>query len=314
MSYPLKKIILTLLGVGFSLVGCGENTLEYQSISNSDSGLAQQEIKETVTEKVIDITVSIAPQKYFLEKIGGDRLKINVMVDPKIEPEIYEPKPQELTNLSQTKAYITIGLPFEKKWLDKFKEVNAQMVIIDSTKGIEFMEMDDHGHDHSHDLLENYDPHIWLSPSLVKIQAQNIYEGLASMDPENQEFYQNNLTIFLTEIDQLDQQIRANLEGIKTRKFIVFHPSWGYFAQEYNLTQIPVELDGKEPSAAQLAKVISEAKEHNIKVVFAQPEFKEKSAETIAQEIEGKVIILNPNNENWADNLLNVSQIFKENL
>jgi zinc transport system substrate-binding protein len=276
------------------------------STQNSSSTKAQ----------TLDLMVSIAPQKYFVEKIGGDRLKVNVMVDPQTEPETYEPKPQQLATLSEIEAYISIGLPFEEKWLDKFKQINPQMILIDSDQGIERLEMSDHGHDHGDEssTQSTLDPHIWLSPSLVKIQAQNIYQGLIKLDPQNQPTYQKNLQQFLTEIDQLNQKINDNLAGITNRKFIVFHPAWTYFAKEYNLEQIPVEVEGQEPSAAELAQLIQTAKNSNIKVIFVQPELKTKNAQAIAQEIGGQVIMISPNDPQWAENLLKVSEIFKLNL
>ncbi len=211
----------------------------------------------------IDITVSILPQKYFIEKIGGNLVKVNIMVEPGASPATYEPKPQQMKALSEAEAYVSIGVPFEKAWMEKIKSANPQMLVIDSAKGIERMEMVDHHHheeteaehdhnhhhDHDHEAekaakkghhqgAETLDPHIWLSPQLVKIQAENIYQSLVNIDPENEAKYQANLAQFLTEIDQLDQQIKQNLAGIENRQFLVFHPSWGYFARDYDLEQI----------------------------------------------------------------------------
>jgi zinc transport system substrate-binding protein len=259
------------------------------------------------------------PLEYFVKKIGGDRFSVNVMVQPGAEPATYEPKPQQMGALSKAEAYISIGVPFEKAWMSKIKAANSQMLIIDSAKGIQRMEMMTHHHhgqeEHDHEHLEDgktLDPHIWLSPQLVKVQAKNIYQGLIQLDPSNKEQYKQNLDQFRAEIDQLDQIIKQNLAGIKNRKFIVFHPAWGYFARDYNLEQVPIEVEGQEPSAAELAELIQEAREENIKIIFAQPEFNRKSAETIAQEIGGKVLLITPLAPNWSDNLLQVSQTFAE--
>ena len=193
--------------------------------------------------------------------------------------------------------------------------------MIDSAQGIERMEMVDHHHhgeaeaehDHEHDHGgETLDPHIWLSPQLVKLQAENIYQGLVKIDPENEAEYQANLAQFLTEIDQLDRQIQQNLAGVENRQFIVFHPSWGYFARDYDLEQVSIEVGGQEPSAAELGEIVKEAQEENIKVIFAQPEFSTQSAETIAQEIGGQVLLITPLAPDWSNNLLQVSQTFAE--
>ena len=273
-----------------------------------------QTLSSETTREPLDITVSILPQEYFVEKIGGDRFKVNVMVGPGDNLHIYEPKPQQLQALSEAEAYVSIGVPFEQAWMNKIKGANSQLLVIDSVAGIEKIEMDSHHHDeeekkHTH-AEENLDPHVWLSPQLVKVQAENIYQGLVKIDPTNQAEYQANLAQFLAQINQLDQQIKQNLTGITNRKFIVFHPAWGYFAREYNLEQVPIEVGGQEPSAAELGELIKEAKQDEIKIIFAQPEFSTQSAETIAQEIGGEVLLITPLARDWDNNLLQVSETF----
>ncbi len=147
---------------------------------------------------------------------------------------------------------------------------------------------------------------------MVKIQAENIYQGLIKLDADNQQQYEQNLRQFQEKIDQLDQQIKENLADINNRKFIVFHPAWGYFADQYNLEQIPIEVGGQEPSVAELAELITIAKEENIRIIFAQPEFSTKQAKTIAQEINGEVLLINVLAPDWTNNLLQVSQTFAQ--
>ena len=278
---------------------------------------------EKVVSDTLDITVSINPQKYFVKKIGGDRISVNVMVPPGAEPHTYEPKPRQLQELSEAEAYITIGVPFEQPWMNRIKSANRDLKIIDSGKGIERIKMvAEHHHDHHHDSKEKeekeekigVDPHIWLAPNLVKIQAKNIYDGLIKLDSANQAEYQKNLDKFLAELEQIDREIEQNLAGITNRKFIVFHPAWGYFAKEYNLQQIPIEVEGTEPSAAELKELIELAKEKNIKVIFVEPQFSKKSAETIAREIGAEVVEIDPLNSNWSKNLKMVSQILARKL
>ncbi len=311
MNY-LRSSLLTLFFVVGLLTGCRSTT------TNSTN---QTQTSSETTSEPLDITVSILPQEYFVTKIGGDRVEVNIMVEPGASPATYEPKPQQMKALSEAEAYVSIGVPFEKAWMEKIKGANPQMLVIDSAQGIERMEMVAHHHhgeaeaehDHEHDHgAETLDPHIWLSPQLVKLQAENIYQGLVNIDPENEAEYQANLAQFLTEIDQLDRQIKQNLAGIENRQFIVFHPAWGYFARDYDLEQVSIEVGGQEPSAAELGEIVKEAKEENIKVIFAQPEFSTKSAETIAQEIGGKVLLITPLAPDWSNNLLQVSQTFAE--
>ena len=268
---------------------------------------------QTKTKEILDITVSIVPQEYFVRKIGGDRVKINVMVKSGADFHNYEPKPKQLQALSDAQAYITIGIPFERAWINKISGANTQLQIIDSAKGIKRLPMIDN-HEHHHDqsksenAIETLDPHIWLSPTLAKIQAKNIYQGLTRLDPNYQVKYLENLEMFLQEIEQLGGQIKENLRQIKNRKFIVFHPAWGYFANEYDLTQIPVEVGGQGPSPAELGELVREAKEEKIKVIFAQPELNTNPAKIIAKEINGEVLLISPLAPNWSKNLLKFSK------
>jgi zinc transport system substrate-binding protein len=260
----------------------------------------------------LQIMVSIAPQKYFVDRIGDRNVIVNVMVPPGAEPHTFEPKPEQLKALSRANAYLRIRIEFEAAWMNKFTAVNPRMLIVDMTQGIqripistEFGENSQTSH-----ASENLDPHIWLSPKLVKVQAQTIYDALVKLDAKHQADYQANLKQFLADLDRLDADIKQTLEGIKTRKFIVFHPGWGYFARDYQLEQVPIEVGGQEPSAAELAELITKAKQANIKVVFAEPQFSQQLAETVAQEIDGKVLLIDPLAPDWMSNMKAVSSTF----
>lgn len=308
-SWVYTPMVVVLLGCclisGCNTVSTPENTAENNSLPTTQT-----------PNSVVDITVSIMPQKYFVEKIGGKNVRVNVMIPPGIDLHSYEPKPQQLQALNNAEAYITVGVAFESAWMDRIKAANQTMLIVDSSQGIERIPMLEHHHEdgETHGVEETLDPHIWLSPKLVEIQAQNIYNGLVKIDPQRQAEYQANLNQFITEIDQLDQQISQKLTPLKNRKFMVFHPAWGYFAQDYNLEQEPIEVGGQEPSAAELADLISQAKQENIKIIFTQPEFSPRSAETIAQEIGGQVVMISDLDENWSNNLLKVSETLSQNL
>ena len=266
---------------------------------------------------LLHVTVSIVPQKYFLERIGGEHVTVNVMVEPGASPATYEPKPEQFQALSQAAAYVSIGVPFESAWLDKIASVNSEMLMVDTTEGIERMPMAAHQHgeegegeEGNEGKTENPDPHIWLSPSLVKIQSQTIYEALAQLDPAQQDAYQSNLEGFLADIEALDDAIRETLEELDSRKFMVFHPAWGYFARDFGLDMVPVEIGGQEPSAAEMATLIEGARGEEIRVIFAQPEFSTRAAETIAKEIGGEVLLISPLATDWLDNLRRVADTF----
>lgn len=279
----MKKLIflLTVLVATLLLAGCTQQA-------------------ESPIEGKLNITVSILPQKYFVERVGGEFVNVSVMVQPGESPATYEPKPEQMTALAQADAYISIGVPFEQAWLEKIQAANANMKMVDTTQGIECTATANGG----------FDPHIWLSPSLVKVQSETIYNTLAELDPAHEAEYKANLEAFHADIDALDAEIRATLEKTESKKFIVFHPAWGYFARDYGLEMIPIEVGGQEPSVQELAGLIEKAKAENIKVVFAQPEFSQEDAETIANEIGGKTLAISPLNPDWLNNLKSVAETF----
>ena len=267
------------------------------------------------------ITVSILPQKYFVEKITKDKFEINVMVQPGASPHTYEPKTSQMKALAASKVYFSTGVSFEHVWLDKFKKNAKDTLFVDLSEGIEKLAMGKHEHhedevkedkhheneghekhdDHDEDGL---DPHIWLDPILVKTQAKNIYDTMVKVDAQNADFYKTNYEQFLKELDELDTNLKTILAPFKDKAFMVFHPSWGYFAKRYDLEQIPIELQGKEPKPNELVELIKDAKEHDIKIVFVSPQFSQKSAKTISQNIDAKVAIIDPMVNNWSEGLI----------
>lgn len=261
----------------------------------------------------LDVTVSIVPQQYFLEKIGGDLVNISVMVLPGANPAVFEPKPQQMVALMKSKIYFAIGVPFERVWLRKFEEVNASMKIVHTEEGIEKMPMKGpdregrQGHDHG-----IKDPHVWLSPPLVMVQARNILDALMRTDPDHRQDYEKNYKSFILELVDLDLQIRSIFSDLgEGHKFMVYHPSWGYFAKAYGLTQIPVEMEGKEPTPKELERLIQYAKEEGVKAVLVQPQFSTKSARTIANALNGDLIVADPLARLWKENLLKVAETLK---
>ncbi len=214
----------------------------------------------------IEVSVTILPQKYFVERITGDKFKINVMIPPGGNPHIYEPMPRQMKNLSDSVLYFKIGfIEFEKAWLNKFTTLNKKMIVVDTSIGIEPILADDNAHENK-DTGIGIDPHIWLSPKAVKIQAQNIFNAIIAYDPKNYDYYKKNYIDFINDIDILDEKIQNALKNIDKRKFITFHPSWTYFAKDYNLTQIAIESEGKEITPKVLKKIIDLAKDEKIKL------------------------------------------------
>jgi len=268
----------------------------------------------------LDVMVSIVPQRYFVARIGGDHVTVNVMVEPGASPATYEPKPEQMKALSGAVAYFSIGVPFENAWLDKIAAANEGMMMVDTIANVERMSMATHPHhagedekEEEHDHAEAPpDPHVWLSPRLVKVQSQAIYEALVELNPVHEAAYRANLEAFVADIDALEADIRETLSGLESKKFMVFHPSWGYFARDFGLEQIPIEVGGQEPSAWELARLIEQARAENIRVIFAQPEFSTENAETIAQEIGGEVLLISPLAPDWLENMRMVAQTFAD--
>lgn len=291
------------------------------------------------------VFVSIVPQKFFVQQIGMDHVNIKVMVQPGASPATYEPKSSQMKQLASTSAYFAIGAPFEYTWLEKIAGVNPGMLIIHTDKGITKLAMTNHQHnqEHSeephhdgkkqhkdkvteheehgavhheeeHDDHGGLDPHIWLSPSLVKRQAAIITSELAKILPEKKGLFQQNLAVFSRKIDALNDDLRTTFKGKKGMQFIVFHPTWGYFAHDYGLKQIAIEIEGKDPKPAQLSHLIELAREHDIHVIFVQPQFSTKSATVVAREIKGEVIPVNPLAEDWLSNMRIVADKLKNAL
>ncbi|KYJ85980.1 metal ABC transporter solute-binding protein, Zn/Mn family [Sulfurovum riftiae] len=263
----------------------------------------------------INVVVSILPEKTFLKAIGGEKVNVALMVLPGNSPHTYEPKPSQMKEIAKADLYFAIGVEFEKVWLPKFRSLNTKMQIIDVTQGIEKLPMQAHEHheEHAHHKHEGehtgLDPHVWTSPANVQIIATNIFNALSKADPDNRNYYRQNLEVFMKQIAQTDQQIRNILkETPKGTKFMVFHPSWGYFAHAYGLIQLPVEVEGKSPKPRELIDLIKEARAEKIKAIFTQPEFSDAAAQTMANELKITVIKVSPLSTNWSENLLTIAR------
>lgn len=287
------------------------------------------------------VTTTILPTKYFVEQIAGDTLQVNTMVGKGADPHTYEPKPSEMKMLENSDLYFSVGIEFDEVWLPKLAASYPKMKIIRTEEGIEKMAMaahhhDEHDHsahhdDHDHDAHHEHgdkdreahehhhhhgglDPHIWLDPQLVKIQAKNIKDALTKQYPKDAKIYEANFDKFAKKLDELDAYAKQKLAGVKGKKFMVYHPSWGYFAHRYDLEQIAVEVEGKEPKPADLAELIEETKEEKIKVIFVAPQFSKKAAQTIAAQTGAKVMEIDQLPLDWYETMKKTIDVFGENL
>jgi len=274
-------LIIVLLGL---LIGCS-------SISNTQ--------KPTVT-------VSILPQQYFVEQIAGDYFAINVMIPPGASPVTYEPTPKQMQELTTSDVYFRMGhIEFEKSWVNRFKNIHPQMKIVDLSENAHLIMPHETDHEqHAHEgHRHGIDPHIWVSPKEVKKQAALIYQYFIKNYPNLDTLFTPNYQKFLQAIDSLDQYATRKLEPFKGEKFLIFHPALSYLARDYGLEQVSIEMDGKEPTPANMQEIISIARSENIKIVFVQKQFSKHHAEVIADEINGTVVQINPLDYHWAKSM-----------
>lgn len=254
----------------------------------------------------IQVVVTILPQAEFVEKIGGDTVQVLVMVPPGASPHTYELTPGQLTDVSNARMYVKVGsgIEVELAWMDRIFEMNKSMVVINCSQGIELIRMDEHE--------KGYDPHIWLSPKNAITMVETIYNGLVQINPAQKEYYTENKNAYITDLKTLDKDIVNALSSMDPRKIMVYHPSWTYFCKDYGLEQLPVEKEGKEPTPHSMTQVIAQANQYGITVIFASPQVSTQSADVIAQEIGGKVVLLDPLAKEYIVNMRKVVEAFAE--
>ena len=267
----------------------------------------------------VRVFVSILPQKYFVEQIAGGRALVSVMVGPGHNPAMYEPLPAQLMELAKAKLFFRIGVPFEESWLSRLASMNPGLKIIDTREGITLRPVERFGiaagGEGGHDFHEGgMDPHIWLSPALVKIQARNIVKALSKADAAGRGVYESNCRAFIERLELLARDIRTALESVSLKKMLVFHPSWGYFADEFGLRQLPVEIEGKEPNPRELAGIISYAKANGIRVIFVQAQFNTSTAGAIAREVGGTVVSIDPLAGDYMKNMITIAETIAKHL
>lgn len=277
--------------------------------------------KDNVAVRVV---TSIEPLSFFVKKVGGQHVDVKVMVPPGANPHTYEPTPSQMVTLGEAGLFVKAGsgIEFELDWMKKFRDLNPRMVICNASEGFVPLSMPshdsshDHGHSHghSHGHGGHADPHFWLSPKNGVLAAANVEKVLASIDPSNAAEYRKNRKALESALETLSAEISETLADMKNRAFMVFHPAWGYFADEFDLRQIAIERDGKERTPQSLSEVIREAKKRGIRVVFVSPAFSALQAETIAREIGGVTAVADPLSGDYIENLRSVANAFAESM
>jgi zinc transport system substrate-binding protein len=300
----------------------------------------------------INVIVSILPQKEFVESVGGTHVIVKELIPPGASPATYDLSPKDLIAIEEADIYFRIGhIPFEDSHIEQIQSVNPDLVVVDTSESVPLLnfgeghdghdeheedEHDEDGHEGEHDELgddhddseeggemhddheghdhSGVDPHIWLSPNLVKLQVKSIQDALADMDPANAAEYASNADAYIAELDALDSELETAFNDIETNVLMVFHPAWGYFADAYGLEQIAIEQEGKEPTASQLQEVLDIARDEGVKVIFVQAQFDKSVAESVAEEIGAVVIQIDPLAEGYIQNLKTVGETISANL
>ena len=254
------------------------------------------------------VFVSVAPQAFLVEQIGGDRVAVHTLVPAGRSPHAFEPLPRQLVELAQAKLFFRVGVPFEVGLLRKIEGSHAGLRIVDTRGGVALIRGEDdrvheHEHEQEHGGGEGADAHIWLDPQRMQVQARTVEQALSAIDPAGREQYRENLERVLAELEALDQRIARTLAPYRGQSFLIYHPACGYFADRYGLTQVAVETGGKEPGARHVAELIRRARSAGIRVVFVQAGFSRTSAQTIAREIDGVVEAIDPLAHRYPENL-----------
>ncbi len=254
------------------------------------------------------IMVTIEPIRYFTEQIAGDKFTVTSMVPSGSSPETYDPTPRQLTDLSGSRAYLRIGyIGFEQTWMARLRENAPRMKVYDLSRGVSLIRETEHAHgDHVHQ--GGVEPHIWNSPTNARIIAQNIYQTLCELDAANKDYYEANLRRLIQEIEQTDHAIRDLLAQPHDGTFLIYHPALSYYARDYQLRQICLEENGKEPSVAHLKELINRCQTEHVRTIFVQKEFDSRNAELIANETGAKIVSINPLSYEWRKELIETTK------
>jgi zinc transport system substrate-binding protein len=252
----------------------------------------------------LQVFVSILPERYFVERIAGSRVDVSVMVGPGQSPATYEPRPRQIVALADSRIYFSIGAPFEDAWMGRIVAANPHMSIIDLSDGIGRRPLDTPSGPATGGAP---DPHVWTSPRLMRRMAPRIRDALIRFDPAHRVEYERNCARLDSDLERLDMDVREQLSPVKHHDFLVFHPSWGYFADAYGLRQIPIETGGKEPGPRTLNRTIADARSLGIRTLFVQPQFSRRTAQFIAREIGAQLVVIDPLAEDYVANTRKVA-------
>lgn len=306
MKFKKSLVFLLMIMIIMSMIGCKSN-----KTNDTTTAIASDE--------KITVAVSIIPQETFVKAVAGDLVEVITLIPPGNSPANYQPTPKQMADFSKTKIYLTIGVSTEEvNILPNINDFNNEIKIVSLANKVRkvypllYFEKDEHASENKDHYNSGQDPHIWLSPKRVEVMIETIRDELIEVDPSNKSIYTANADAYLDKLEKLHNYIEDSLSGLENKAFIIYHPSFRYFAEDYGLQMISLEEDGKESTAKRIGEVIDFARDNDIKVIFYQEEFDSKQAETVAKEIGGTTIKVVPLAANYIENLEYIANKFKE--
>lgn len=270
----------------------------------------------------LEVAVSIPPLAWLVDRLGGERVRTQVLLPPGSSPTTYEPSPRQVVALDRARLFVAVGhpdFPFERRLLDRLLAHRENLPVVAVTSGLGDMALghdhgphaDGHGHetelDHEADPNRDIDPHVWVAPAAFAAVAETVARALAERDPEGADLYLEKLAALRKEITRLERQLDADLGDLPRRRFWVYHPAWGYLARQYGLEQVALEAGGKELSPRRLVALIERARQERVAVIFVQRGFSDRAARALAELAGARVEVLDPLAYDWPENLRSVA-------
>ena len=252
--------------------------------------------------------VSIGPQIEFVKAVGGDKVDVTLMVPSNADPHTYEPLANQLSQVSNAKMYAELGTPieFEVNYMDKIKAINPNMLVVNTSQGINLIP------NSAENESTSMDPHDYVDPKNAEIMVNNIYQGLVQIDPEDKDYFQKNRDNYLHQLDDLDKNTTKLLKGKQGTNILIYHPAFGYYAKDYNLTQVGAMINDEEPSPQRIAMMVNIAKQNNITVIYSEPQYDPKFMQSIASQIGAQVLTVNDLDEHYIQNMENIAIEFSK--
>jgi len=271
------------------------------------------------TQTVPTVVVSILPQSEFVNRIAGDRVKVLTLVGPGASPHTYEPTPRQMAELSGASVWFTVGVEFENALLPKVKALYPRLKIVDTSKNVVFRTLEAN----SQSVLaaglgvadeSGRDPHIWLGLDASKIQLAVVMNTLSAMKPADADFFRANHDAYMKDIETIFASLKKDLAPLRGSTVFVYHPSFGYFFDNFGIIQEAVEVGGKEPTQKTLAALIKLARDDKAKVIFVQKQFPAAAAGTVAKAIGGLVVEIDPLAPDWIENIKAMGAALKKTI